>query len=129
MPYADPDKQREFARLWVRARRRKWFKENGPCVKCRSWRKLELDHIDPGKKISHSIWSWSEKRRDEEAKKCQVLCKKCHKKKTIESLRRPITHGKETGYKRGCRCPLCKKAHSVEMKKYHLKTRGPKKKR
>jgi len=47
-------------------------------LKCGSWKKLELDHIDPKTKESHKIWSWSEERRNKELKKCQVLCYDCH---------------------------------------------------
>jgi 5-methylcytosine-specific restriction endonuclease McrA len=115
VPYANWERQKEFVRLWTKARRKKWFSENGPCVRCGSKKKLELDHIDPSKKVSHSIWSWSKKRRDAEIKKCQVLCKECHLKKTIKSHRRPITHG-NAGYKRFCRCRICKRAHSLRMK-------------
>lgn len=79
---------REAQRLWyikiVKIRRVLWFKENGPCAKCGCRTRLELDHIDPSKKISHNIWSWGERRRLEELKKCQVLCYRCHKKKSIE---------------------------------------------
>lgn len=52
------------------------------CVQCGSKEKLELDHIVRETKISHSVWSWKEERRNKELEKCQVLCKKCHSKKT-----------------------------------------------
>ncbi len=51
---------------------------------CGSWNDLELDHINPETKVSHNIWSWSEKRRIKELKKCQPLCFGCHKKKSSE---------------------------------------------
>ena len=69
-------------------RREKWLKDNGPCVKCGSSKNLEVDHRDPKKKVHHSIWTWSDKRREAELKKCQVLCRKCHKKKSSEECRR-----------------------------------------
>jgi uncharacterized protein YnzC (UPF0291/DUF896 family) len=43
---------------------------------------LQVDHINNKEKISHRIWSWSEKRRNEELAKCQALCLICHKEKT-----------------------------------------------
>ena len=33
---------------------------------------LELDHTDPGKKVSHSVWSWAEERRLKELEKCSI---------------------------------------------------------
>ncbi len=96
---------RVYQKAWI-AKRRTLFFENKCCVQCGSKEKLELDHIDPKNKISNAIWSWAEKRRIVELKKCQVLCEKCHKKKTKlwwESRRK---HGR-TMYKYGCRCKIC----------------------
>lgn len=116
MPYADKEKQREYQARWIKNRHDLWFEENGPCKKCGSWKYLELDHIDPKLKISHNVWSWSKERREKELKKCQPLCYDCHKKKTILSLHKPITHG-NSGYDRFCRCNICKKSHSIRMEK------------
>lgn len=95
----------------VRARRVKWLEENGPCVKCGSDENLEVDHIDPSEKTSHRIWSWSDERREAELKKCQVLCRECHEKKTgFENSFRSqgVRHGTGTAYRRyGCRCEIC----------------------
>jgi len=81
MPYKEKDKQREFGRKWISERRRNFFCDKS-CVRCKSKERLELDHVDRENKISNSIWSWSEDRRNEEIKKCQVLCYFCHKDKT-----------------------------------------------
>ncbi len=81
MAYKDKDKQREYQKQWVAKRRADFFADK-LCTKCDSAKNLELDHIDPALKLSHSIWSWSEKRRLEEIKKCQILCEDCHKEKT-----------------------------------------------
>lgn len=62
------------------------FAENGPCRQCGSTEDLELDHIDPTTKISHAVWSWSEQRRAEELKKCQVLCHNYHETKTLKQV-------------------------------------------
>jgi len=83
MPYKNKEQQREYQRNWIAARKSKWFAENGPCKNCESWEDLELDHIDPSNKTTHNIWSWSKVRFETEVAKCQVLCKDCHKEKTI----------------------------------------------
>ena len=96
MPYLDPDKNREYQRNWVAARRAAFFSDKH-CKHCGSKENLELDHIDPALKDTHRIWSWSASRRDREIAKCQVLCKACHLSKTVAS--RPIathcSHGHE----------------------------------
>lgn len=68
----------------IDSRRKHWFLKNGPCVKCGSKKKLELDHINPKHKIAHNVWSWKEEDRLKELDKCQVLCWKCHRIKTIK---------------------------------------------
>jgi 5-methylcytosine-specific restriction endonuclease McrA len=88
MPYADPERQREYAREWMAKRRRVWLQANGPCVDCGSWEELEVDHVDPATKISHRIWSWSDERREAELAKCVIRCRVCHDIKSIpEQLR------------------------------------------
>ena len=62
--------------------RAEWFSANGPCRECGSPERLELDHKDPEHKVGHTVWSWSPARRTAELEKCQVLCYRCHKKKT-----------------------------------------------
>jgi len=78
------DHYREYQRLWIAKRRAEFFK-NKTCILCGSEENLELDHIDPSTKVSHTIWSWSEKRRLEEIAKCQILCHDCHVRKTIKN--------------------------------------------
>jgi 5-methylcytosine-specific restriction endonuclease McrA len=75
------EKRKEYEKKWLANRRLEYFKDK-KCVKCDSTEDLQLDHIDPKTKISHRIWSWSKKRREEELKKCQPLCKKCHTDKS-----------------------------------------------
>ena len=79
MPYKDREMKRKFQREWLQARRQAWFDENGPCRCCGSDVDLEMHHLDPEQKESHSIWSWSKERRDAETAKCIVLCKICHR--------------------------------------------------
>lgn len=82
MPYKDPEEQRIYQRKWLARRKAEWFAANGPCTRCGSWNDLELDHINARLKVNHVIWSWSEKRRNAELAKCQVLCHPCHLGKT-----------------------------------------------
>jgi hypothetical protein len=104
-------KTRATAYRKMRDARAKYF-EGRSCAVCGSTKRLELDHIDPSKKKGHSVWSWSEKSRQEELAKCQPLCYVCHLKKTVEMLKRPITHATDSGYHRGCRCGICLGAHN-----------------
>jgi len=97
-------RKRAYAK--VRQRREDWLEKNGPCKKCGSMIRLEVDHINPTTKVSHTVWSWREPRRLAELKKCQVLCHDCHLEKTRLSLVKPLVHGTLTGYKT-CRCSLC----------------------
>src|SRR2546429_2497809 len=83
MPYKSADQQSQYQREWIAQRRLEWLAANGPCVKCGSWNDLEVDHVDPAKKVSHRVWSWAEPRRLAELAKCQVLCHDCHGEKTF----------------------------------------------
>lgn len=83
MPKDRKEYLRNYRRQWMRNRRLEFF-TGKVCVLCSSSEKLELDHINPADKITHSIWSWTESRRLVEISKCQVLCKECHKAKTAK---------------------------------------------
>lgn len=87
MPYQDRDAQRKYQREWIARRRSEWFADK-VCELCGSGTDLELDHIDPTQKVSHSIWSWSAARRAVELAKCRALCSDCHLAKSkTERLR------------------------------------------
>lgn len=66
-------------------RRASWFRGK-VCVDCGSDRNLELDHVDPSKKVTHNVWSWSEDRRNDELSKCVVRCEKHHMARTVSQL-------------------------------------------
>lgn len=106
------DEKREYQRNWLAARRAEFFSDKC-CVGCGSTDQLELDHLDPSKKITHRVWSWSAVRRDAEIAKCQVLCFHCHKAKSISQMTmtqgvKPYSHGTRNMYNtHGCRCGLC----------------------
>lgn len=113
MSYSDKDAQREYQRKWIAKRRLTWLDSHGPCVRCGSVEDLEVDHIDASTKVSHSVWSWRQSKRDEELAKCQVLCHSCHLIKTAECGDRgeSAAHGKQRRYEvHSCRCDVCVKA-------------------
>lgn len=123
MPYKDKTKHNAYMLQWISQRRCNWFAANGPCVECGSVENLELDHIDPNKKVSHRIWSWSKKRRDEEIAKCQVLCRSCHTHKTYRDYYELLPKHGTTGYRHGCRCDVCRKANTLARREYRRKHR------
>jgi 5-methylcytosine-specific restriction endonuclease McrA len=73
---------RGYQNTWAKGRRLAWVKANGPCKVCGSSKNLEVDHVDPAAKASHRVWTWSAERRAKELRKCQVLCRACHRRKT-----------------------------------------------
>lgn len=98
-------------------RRADWMLANGPCRHCGSSADLEVDHIDPSTKNpvlrypSNAIWRWGDQKRNEELAKCQVLCRPCHLKKTINEMGGPAKHGTYGRYVRHkCRCIECTRA-------------------
>jgi hypothetical protein len=93
MPYKDPERQREYMRQWVASRRAEWLAMNGPCVDCKSWADLEVDHVDASAKVTHRVWSWSKVRREAELAKCVVRCTSCHQKKTLAAGEVPRGEG------------------------------------
>lgn len=108
--------QREYQRQWIAARRAAWLAGKS-CATCGATDNLEVDHIDPLKKVTHRVWSWSEKRRQAELAKCQVLCTSCHLDKTLTD--RPKAEcGTASKYRAGCRCDDCKAAQAQKMRDY-----------
>ena len=92
----------------VKGRRKDWIEANGPCAKCGSWDRLEVDHIDPSTKVSHNVWGWSETRRLEELAKCQVLCYSCHKEKTRLYYLNLVNPRRKAGSEGTAWCGICK---------------------
>lgn len=116
MAYTDRATQLEYQRRWIAARREKYVTLHGACcVKCGSGDRLEFDHVIPGSKIDHRIWSWAESRIQAELQKCQLLCRACHEAKTYaESGWTERPHGTHAKYvKDGCRCHSCRAGHAA----------------
>ncbi|MGW5635712.1 HNH endonuclease [Streptomyces sp. NPDC003832] len=87
------------------AARRAEFFAGKSCVRCGSTERLELDHIEPGAKVTHRIWSWSAERRATELAKCQPLCAGCHRSKSDAAL--AVPHGGGSKGRTGCKCEPC----------------------
>lgn len=132
MPMATKEAQREYARQWIAKRRAEWLTANGPCCQCGSWDNLEIDHVDRAQKVTHTVWSWRQERRDTELAKCQVLCHSCHCRKTLSAgdhlrkVPRPkqttFRHGTLNGYTRWkCRCVDCREAKRVNHGDYYTR--------
>ena len=105
--------QAEYQRRWVAARRVSWFADKA-CFVCGSTDNLEIDHVDPARKISHKVWSWAVARRETELRKCQVLCHAHHLEKTAKERAGRLRHGTRSMYDHlanPCRCEECRVAH------------------
>ena len=96
----------------------------GKCNSCGSKKDLHIDHKDSKKKTFRAadVHSVSDARVQEEKKNFQLLCGKCHKKKTHEewdySTPKPRC-GTYWMYRRhGCRCDECKVAYKDKMKEW-----------
>ena len=93
----------------------------GKCSNCGSKNQLEFDHKNPKKKSFdyNDIQDGPEDLILKEVNKCNLLCKPCHFKKTMEKQefvnkdKKPSDHGSVWHYKRHkCRCDKCRKAIS-----------------
>lgn len=117
MPYKDRDKQREFQKKWVSQRRSEFF-SGKCCSKCGSYGDLELDHVNMEDKVSHRIWSWTESKRLEELKKCQVLCHDCHNEKSLEDKKLYCNRGhfySVFGKTEDGKCAECRRLKEYEI--------------
>jgi hypothetical protein len=97
----------------------------GKCAKCGCIPTIfEFDHIDPTTKefTLGKKWSVDEETYYNELKKCQILCKECHNRKTAEEkgyqyVKGQNKHGTISTY-RYCKCLLCKEAKRQSNQKY-----------
>lgn len=131
MPYKDPDARREYMqeyqRRWMIERRMEWINENGPCVDCGSWERLEVDHVDRStKKLSPAaLWGMSRTnpKRVAELAKCVARCYDCHKNKTIQEMSVEPQHGTNRMYNDGCRCDECREFKRLKNARIRNKLR------
>lgn len=97
----------------------------GKCVDCGSQEDLEFDHGDRSSKVmnvSQSV-TYSKKKFWAEVEKCQLRCRECHNKKTLNELGfqdGKVVHG-TLAAGRYCKCEECRKAKSDYMKDYYRK--------
>lgn len=79
----------------------------GKCIRCGSEENLEFDHIEPHlKRFTIGVgWSRSEETLQEELRKCQLLCRDCHRDRTKQQ--QSVPHGGGVSGRRNCRCELC----------------------
>jgi 5-methylcytosine-specific restriction endonuclease McrA len=101
----------------------------GKCTGCGATQDLQFDHIDPTTKLFTVTkgWAFSWEKVLAEAKKCQLLCKKCHEAKSLAAGDIPprALHGTEGRYRHHrCRCVLCREAHRDKMREYRLHKNG-----
>ena len=92
MSFSTVEERRAYFRARYHRLRKEWFDANGPCRRCGSWYRLQLDHIDPTDNKTGDdntrLWNWGEVKRQEELSKCQALCQECHWEKTAEDRRK-----------------------------------------
>ena len=83
----------------------------GKCVRCGATQQLEFDHIKRSEKLFTitDCWDYPVQMMLAELAKCQLLCKPCHKAKTLVEVTGPRAHGTWGQYTNGkCRCRVCK---------------------
>lgn len=131
MPIRDRETYNAYMRKYMRdrmvRRRTQAIKQlGGKCVNCGSIENLEFDHVnqDPDPRTRRgrgSIWTFSEERFQAELAKCQLLCRDCHKQKTLNEISAP--HGGGLSGKKNCTCTLCrnKKAEYMALRWERLK--------
>lgn len=97
----------------------------GKCARCQSKKSLQVDHVDPKEKTMtfEHMRSVGLPKFMMELKKCQLLCKRCHEKKTRVDLSYPPAgqHGATMYRHRGCRCEICKDGSRASQRAWREK--------
>lgn len=97
--------------------------KGGKCEVCGSFDQLEFDHRDPTTKMFNLSGAYLDRAWETillELAKCDLLCYKCHREKTVRNGEAggghnkdlsPLTHGTMRMYDLGaCRCTPCRGA-------------------
>lgn len=128
MPLKSQEKSTEFRKEWGGSeydKSRYQTRKNimiqaldGKCVQCESTENLEFDHIDPETKSFSvmKLWNRSWDVLLPELEKCQLLCKECHKAKSIAN--QSVNHGEGLTGRKNCYCALCAPLKREYMKHY-----------
>lgn len=99
----------------------------GKCLFCGTNKELEFDHIECKNKnfTIAKLWSVSSQRFWKEIEKCQLLCRRCHTKKTIKDLGLRQAKGKHGTIStvRYCKCTLCKDAKNKWMRSFYFRNK------
>lgn len=119
---------REYMRNRYHSKRHKAIQElGGKCSRCGSTKDLQFDHKDQSKKKIRmsDIHSINDKAVKDEMKNVQLLCIKCHDKKSHDAwdfaTNKP-QHGTYWMYrKHECRCSKCEKAYRETQKEWRKK--------
>ena len=89
----------------------------GLCRRCGANQKLQFDHIDRATKAANvaDMLTAALELFEAEVRKCQLLCKPCHRKKSLEAGdQQAAQHGLGL-YSRGvCRCDICRAARHAK---------------
>ena len=103
----------------------------GVCVRCDADKALDFDHIIPGSqsfRISGKALDKPWEQLLAEVKKCQLLCRPCHRIKSKEcgetggGHNRIDDHATEAMYMKGCHCDPCRQArHDARVRRGDLK--------
>lgn len=91
MPYKDREKQLAYLRRYnIDYQKKRYEREKneliatlgGKCACCGTTNNLQFDHINPEEKSFAITAGLHSSRLHDEISKCQLLCKRCHLKKT-----------------------------------------------
>lgn len=112
--------------------RKYWYKRRqkiidylgGLCARCGTSQDLEFDHINPEEKLFDISAKCTLATSKDEIDKCQLLCKSCHLKKTVDE-KETFTHGTQYGFQKiKCNCQLC-----WDAKKKHYEAKNQKRRK
>ena len=99
-------------------------KLGGKCVNCGATEHLQFDHIktrrEHGGSIVANMLAHGRSRLDKELERCQLLCRDCHRDKTMNDMKwkdSKTEHGTPRSYLH-CKCTICRTAHNNSVNQY-----------